>query len=386
MRGRGQAAAAAVLLAIIAGSIVLFLLIMDPEERDVLLNDGTMNADGTVSYTGDYLLQEYPGRIEDLSQQEIEHKLPSMHLVVLDQGVVLDNKVALSTKHSMFSETQSNYTVSTPNYALLDSLQLGFTVEDAKGQISMYFNDQLVFQNDVASGDTPVVSIPSNLLQSTNVITIVSEGPGMAFWRTNYVSLQNVKLVAQETDFSQSSADVTVILSESEFENIEYVDLKFQADCRQDSGTLSIGLNGVNIYSGAPDCNIAFTPIEIDPAQLVVGQNSLSFSIDAGDYTLSHAELVSNLQEIVYPTYYFQVDNFEAIENSEEYVKLYLEFSDSTSLKQGVVYVNGYARSFDTRESSYVLDISEEIDGGNNALQLIPDTVLQVRELRVELQ
>ena len=119
MRGRGQAAAAAVLLAIIAGSIVLFLLIMDPEERDVLLNDGTMAADGTVSYTTDYLLQEYPGRIEDLSQQEIEHKLPSMHLVVLDQGVVLDNKVALSTKHSMFSETQSNYTIATPKLCFI---------------------------------------------------------------------------------------------------------------------------------------------------------------------------------------------------------------------------------------------------------------------------
>ena len=88
MRGRGQAAAAAVLLAIIAGSIVLFLLIMDPEERDVLLNDGTLNADGTVSYTGDYLLQEYPGRIEDLTGKG-EHKLPSMHLVVLDKELYL---------------------------------------------------------------------------------------------------------------------------------------------------------------------------------------------------------------------------------------------------------------------------------------------------------
>ena len=101
MRGRGQAAAAAILLAIIAGSIVLFLLVMDPEEREVLLGDETLSSGtGSTSTSTDYLLQEYPGRIEDLQQSEIEHKLPSMHLVVLDQGVILDERISLSTKHS----------------------------------------------------------------------------------------------------------------------------------------------------------------------------------------------------------------------------------------------------------------------------------------------
>jgi len=385
MRGRGQAAAAAVLLAIIAGSIVLFLLIMDPEERSILLDDGTVNSDGTVSY-GDYLLQDYPGRIEALSQDEIEHKLPSMHLVVLDQGVILDEKVSLSTKHSMFSELKSNYTVSTPNYALLDSLQLGFTVDSGKGEVSITFNDELVFQSEVTAGQTPVVSIPNHLLQSNNLVTISSVSPGLSFWRTNYVELSNVKFVAQETDFSKSSASVTIIISESEMENMESAQLRFQADCRDNSGVLNIVLNSVELYNGAPDCDIAFTPIEIDPAQLVVGQNTLSFTIDSGDYTLSHAEIVSDLQEVVYQTYYFQLDNFESVESGEEYVKLYLDFSDSTSLKQGTVYVNGYARSFDTREQSYALDISNEVEAGNNALQLIPGTVMEVRELRVELQ
>ena len=60
-----------------------------------------------------------------------------------------------------------------------------------------------------------------------------------------------------------------------------------------------------------------------------------------------------------------------------------MDFTDGTSLKQGTVYINGYARSFDTREQSYVFDISEEMTDGNNAVQIIPDTVIEVKELRV---
>ena len=389
MRGRGQAAAAAVLLAIIAGSIVLFLLVMDPEEREVLLGDETLSS-GTesTSTSTDYLLQEYPGRIEDLQQSEIEHKLPSMHLVVLDQGVILDERISLSTKHSLFNELISNYSVETSNYALLDSLQLGFNVLDGKGQLSTYFNDQLVYQGEVEAGQTPVLSIPSNLIHSTNTLVFKSDSPGLAFWSTNYVELSDVKLVAQETDYGKSSAELTIIMSESELENIESASLKFQADCKDDSGSLTVLLNAMTLFSGSPDCNIAFTPIEVDTTQLVIGTNTLEFSIDSGDYTLSHAEFVSDLKEVVYPTYYFQLDDetYSTVDSGEQYTKLYIEFTDSTSLKQGTVYINGYPRQFDTREQSYSLDISSEIDVGNNALQLIPDTVINVGELRVELQ
>ncbi len=389
MRGRGQAAAAAILLAIIAGSIVLFLLVMDPEEREVLLGDETLSSGaGATSTSTDYLLQEYPGRIEDLQQSEIEHKLPSMHLVVLDQGVILDERISLSTKHSLFNELISNYSVETSNYGLLESLQLGFSVLSGKGQLSTYFNDQLVYQGEVEAGQTPVLSIPSNLIDSTNTLVFKSDSPGLAFWSTNYVELSDVTLVAQETDYSKSSAELTIIMSESELENIESASLQFQADCKDDSGSLTVSLNAMVLFSGSPDCNIAFTPIEVDTTQLVIGTNTLEFSIDSGDYTLSHAEFVSDLEEVVYPTYYFQLDDetYSTVDSGEQYTKVYLEFTDSTSLKQGTVYINGYPRQFDTREQSYSLDISSEVDAGNNALQLIPDTVINVGELRVELQ
>ena len=58
---------------------------------------------------------------------------------------------------------------------------------------------------------------------------------------------------------------------------------------------------------------------------------------------------------------------------------------DVVSSKYGELIFNGHAKNFDTKEVTYILDLSDDIVQGNNALKVKPDKTIEVQELRVDL-
>ena len=87
--------------------------------------------------------------------------------------------------------------------------------------------------------------------------------------------------------------------------------------------------------------------------------------------------MISNLEEVDYTTYYFNLDyeQQQAIESENNAIKLNLEFIDDTTSKKGYVLVNGHKTHFDTKEISETIDIGTDIVQGNNALKLIPSKI-----------
>ncbi len=387
---KGQAAAAT-LLAIISAAMILFVILVSPEERESLLTDGTDSSVSTSSEVVDteILLSESPGRVEYLSLNEVQHSLPSVRIYTRSDSVVLSQKNSIYTKNGLFSDAPSNVVAIVDDLEETDSLVLSFTVNDARGNLIVKFNGEELMNEEVTTGDTPILQIPDYLIENSNLLVFEMNSPGLVFWRSNFVSLTNMKLVGRVADLENQEASNTFIISDTEYYNLENLVLNFQPECNEQVvGRLHVSINDYNVYSGIPDCGLKMTPIEFSPALVYNGENKIIFKTEYEEYQLFHVNLISNLEEVDYTTYYFNLDyeQQQAIESENNAIKLNLEFIDDTTSKKGYVLVNGHKTHFDTKEISETIDIGSDIVQGNNALKLIPSKTIEIRELIVELK
>lgn len=392
MTKRAQAAAgAAVLVAIILGLLVSFVVLVSPKERAELLGEdlanGTSRTLGSAAIA-ENLLKVTPGRIDFLGQEEIEHPLPVINIYTRTESEVVAERNVATAKRGVFSEEPDAFTFSIEDLANTENLYLVFNVQTIEGRLIVSLNGEQIYNADAGFGNVAPIHLPQNALQENNEITVRISSPGLAFWRTNGVTLSNIKVVGDITDVQAQSSKSIFLVSETEKRNLEKVKLRLQPDCNlNEVGKLTITINANEIYSGVPDCDLAFVPIELSPEAIQEGENEIEFHTQEGSYVLSHVLITSKLTAPEFPTYFFKLDEeqFEDIDGGDRKVRLQVDFVDVQARKYGEFVYNGDAVPFDTRETTLVLDLSADAVEGNNALKVKPQKTLEIRELRVDL-
>lgn len=384
------AASAAILLAIIAGVMLMIIIVVSPEDREAILNDAVLDGQDDVdNLPSETLIEEFPGKIYYLSLDEMEHSLASVRIYTKEESSILAEKFSAYAKNGLFSEEKAKFDISLEDKDNTRDVILSFTVEDILGNLKIEWNGEEIFNSKVESGATPIINIPQNLLSSNNEITYSMSSPGVAFWKTNFIALKNIKVIGYVTQLGYQSASNTFLISETEYSNMESVVLRFQPECDYESvGRLNVKVNNVEIYNGVPDCGLEFVPIEFSKDVIQEGENTLSFYTDKGEYILLHLKVISELKSIEYPTYYFELslEEYEHVDDVDNFVKATLEFIDDSTRKIGYVQINGHKYHFDTREDTYVIDISDDVVRGNNAVKVMPSKTLELREFKVQLK
>ena len=386
---RGQAAGAAVLVAIIAVLLIGFIILVSPKERAELLDEDTSS--DTVDDTnerGVVLLRESPGRVDYLPQKDIEHPLPVVNVYTLKESKVIAEKNNALARKSLFSEEQATFTFPVKSLDDADNFLLAFEVNEVQGRLMVSLNGELIFNGDIDVGNPAPLTLPKGLLKSDNTLILSVSSPGAKFWATNMVSLENLRVVADVTDRDAESASHTFLVSETEKRNMEKVVLEFQPTCRdREVGMLTIVVNGQELYRGIPDCDVALVPIEFSPDLVKQGENRITFRTEEGRYLLSHVLIVSNLKEVDFPTYYFELshEQYEDVKAASKRLRLVLDFTDVTDTKYGEIIFNGDKSHFDTRELSVAIDVSDDVEQGANSVKVKPQRTVEIRELRAEL-
>ncbi len=394
---KAQAAgAAAVLLMLIMILMIGYVVVIEPDERAALLGEDFGSSSGSNSdsddageINGEILLEETPGTIKYLSQDEVEHTLASVNIFTSLEDSVLAEKESIYMKNSMFSEEKGSFSLGIDDLGVTSDLVLSLRVAEVTGgRLQIEFNGEKLLDESVSSGQNINLEIADHLLLEENSIVFSLSGPGAIFWSSNEASLENIKIIGELLDLSSRSASGTFQISETEYDNLETLEFNFQSDCApSEDGKLTIFVNNEEIYSATPNCDAQMGSIELSTSLINLGQNTVEFSTVDGDYTIYGIKVVSKLEDIEYPTYYFSLslEEFEEVDDGDDRVELTLDFSDEGDTKRGYVSINGYKRSFDTTSSSYAFDISEYIDTGNNAVKIIPTRTLDVRQLTVEI-
>ncbi|HME87374.1 MAG TPA: hypothetical protein VKE88_03095, partial [Candidatus Nanoarchaeia archaeon] len=264
---------------------------------------------------------------------------------------------------------------------------LAYDVATSFGRLLVSLNGENVFDGIVPQGNAEPIVLNQNKILDQNSLYLEATGVGLAFWKLNEYELKNVRVIADFTDVSKREYKNFFIVSATEKENFDNTKLVFVPDCLTNRvGPLSITINGRMLnYQGIPDCGLLST-IEFDPAILQQGENVITFKADEGNYFIDRVAVKSELKELNYPFYYFELkdDVMKKVSNNTANVSLELVFADRED-KTGEIIVNGHVSRLSTENASYTKVLNPFVQEGQNSLQIRPITTMNIVDLKVTL-
>ncbi len=396
MKNRAQSGAnSAILVALMALVIILYILFLPPDMRDDLLNNGndsSSNGDGDNGLNKT-LLHEKPGTLEYVDSGYRNHELPSFRIYSSEEGSILKEYDSLYAKNSVFEKQSATMTFEAKGQDYRNFL-LSFNVEKSEGKLIILLNGQEILNREISEGSPLPITLPADMIKETNTITISVSSPGWAIWAYNEYQLKNIKITADYTEKSFSKSEQKFFLSEEEKNNLERATLFFFPRCTEDdAGFLEIYLNGAKVYSAIADCGSS-NYLPIGTQNLYQGENTIRFSAEQGSYLVDNINVRTYIKKPIFPIYYFDVDKdfFDEIdednpEDSEFKDKydflLKIRFADD-SKKKASIYINGYPRSqINTDKLNFEVSIKDYIQYGANSLEIEPETQLNILDMKI---
>jgi len=317
MRRRGQAGAAGSLLALIAVFVLLYILLIPPEDRDSLLNDGQYTTNPNNPYKeyptngfnyNETVLSVTPGRIDYLKFKEYDHPLPAVNLYTTTNSKEEKIGDSVYVKNGIFDKKSSNITFSIEDS--INSVYLSYRLNpnrNNKGDVLITLNGKNIARIDEGEVNNPEPILLSNL-NSQNVLSFEVTGVGYKFWTTNEYEFQDITLFYDEVDSSTQSSQNTFTITDTEKFNLESASLKFFPDFNRIAGKLNVYINRNNVYSAVPDCG-QLNKIDLSTSVLEAGQNKVVFESERGNYLVDQVLINTKLRKMTYPVYYFDLDD-----------------------------------------------------------------------------
>ena len=391
MSKKAQAGGAAALVALVALFIVVYILLLPNNVREDLLNGTSeeIGTTGTVSASqGTELITAHPGTLDPLKNLDREKVLDSFNLYTEKSAVVLKSAEAIHAENGWLRRNPYNLSFKVTDLANTDNYVLAFDVDNSYGRLIATLNGKQIYDSEIKVGNAEPIKVDKELVKSENSLILSVSDVGLAFWSLNEYDLKNVRVIADFTDVSKKEYKNFFILTATEKENLDNTNLYFVPDCLTSKvAPLKIWINDNELhYSAIPDCG-TLSKIPFDPNLLRQGENTITFKAEQGNYFIDRISIKSQLKEMTYPFYYFELDHddFESIQNNTANVTLHLQFPDKEN-KQGELNVNGHLSSIDSDNSTYDRNLNGWVDDGQNYLQIKPKTIMSIVDLKVLLQ
>ena len=378
---------AAVLVAIIAGLIILYIVFLPGSERAKLVTPDTEDT-GTTETTSNSLLQAFPGSLSTSGSLESEKSIPNIFLVETTNAKELYRENPFIVRNGWFDKKTKIINFGLPDLENTDNVVLSFTAKKREGVLMIKLNDVVIFENELISEIIEPVRLDKKLLKDTNVLELSTSSVGARFWTTNEYSLENVKIIGDITDTSRQESTNLFTVSESEFASVDKATLKFIPYCGNvnDIGSLEVYVNNKKLFSSVPVCDNAYRQ-SIPKTMLNEGENNIVFKTGKGSYSVEQIRIALEFKESGVKTYYFQVSSatFSSIKRGDSDVQLTLKFVDDNKQKRAKLDINGKVETVETTRALYTKLINSRISEGNNYVRLEPLEDMEVVELKIEL-
>jgi len=375
---------AAILVIVILAVTLLYILFMDPDDRNELLNittsgNGNGNGEAVVNAYKTFL-QEQPGNIYAQIESSYKHTIPEFYLYQKSQGLEVADWSSIYVSSSLFSKRTKSLDlyINNPNY--ISDSYITFNVKKSKGILEIALNGELIYEGISSLGTINPIKIPTKLLKDSNTLDFSVVSPGLAFWETNEYVLENIRVVANQlTIEDESSANFFVY--ENEISDPKRATLKFYADCTQSQmSSLYVTINSVKILNTVPSCG-DLNMVEFSPQILRIGDNNIAFNSNS-NAKIREITVDIEANDQVNPTYYFNMNDTEYgyIINGSKKVYLYLEFLGEDNkldinINSNKLYIDG--------DEFVRKDITSFIKKTGNYVELIPRKNMRVNFLSV---
>jgi len=368
-------------------------MFLPPDERAKLLGENETIEDEngenvSVEAEENILMLKYPGRIDYQKEKEYEHDIAAFSLYKTTNAEELETINPFIIRHGLFDEVKKEIPFKISDLKNTKNVLLSFKVKKHKGILVIKLNDVNIFESEITTSNPKPIKLKEGYLKEDNILEFSVSGTGAKFWSTNTYSLDDVRIVGDVADISRQESKNIFFVSENEKLNLEGARLRFWPDCNPDDvGKLEIMVNYQEIFSSIPDCK-TINMYTFPPAFLRKGDNNIVFKTDKGSYRIEQIKITTDLRELSYPTYYFEINEsiYDKIKGDEYDAKLTLEFIDDKKDKVMDLNINNRMIYVDTDEEKYYKNIDSYVKEGNNFIKIEPLSMLDIIELKVELE
>ena len=385
---------AAILVAVIAGVIILYILFLPEDERRALLENKSVDRIRSGDDEDeDILLREFPGRL-DIVEGVLDKTIPNIFLFESTNAAELESINPIIVRNGVFDKRSRTVSFSIDDLANTDNVILSFKAKDHEGILTIKLNNEIVYENDISSETVAPVILNRNLLSDTNTFEFSVSSVGFRFWKTNEYSLDDIKVIGYITDRSKQESRNIFILTSKELFNTERVNLRFVPYCRDvaDVGVLDIEINSREIFSALPVCEDAYRqPIPI--GILNSGENKIIFKTNKGSYSVEQIKVEFVEKEVITNIYFFEVNQsvIDDIESGDVNIVLTIEFADDKRNKRADLDINDRGLRIDQEERVFTENLNDGtdpdfIEEGNNFIEIEPRTRLDIVEIKVEIE
>ena len=380
---------AAILVAVIAGLIILYILFLPAEERESLLENKTVKKTSTDDEEEEgLLLSVFPNRLEESSEVE-DKDIPNIFLFETTNAKELESINPFIVRKGWFDEKTKIETFSMNSLETTDNVILSFKAKKHDGTLTIKLNGEVVFENNIEQETVAPISLKKDLLKEDNTLDFAVSSVGLRFWKTNEYSLEDIKIIGDITDRSKQESRNIFTLTSKDLANIEEANLRFVPYCKSvaEVGTLDITLNDRNLFSAVPVCDDSYKQ-SIPIGLLDAGENKIIFKTARGSYSVEQIKIEFDEKEVEKKVYFFETNQSEIddIEDGDKDAILRLEFVDDEENKRADININDHFITLDDDERIFTRNINDIIEEGNNFIEIRPRTRLDIVELSIKLE
>ena len=380
-------ASAASVIGVMTILIVFYIIFLQPEDRRALLfGDNATSHGANASLSENTLLLANIGKLDYRSETSFDHSIPNVYLVETKNAQVLDAINPFVVSKGWFVDQPKTVTFTVAQPELTSNAKLVLDAPVHAGILTVTLNNNVVYEGRPTSVNIP--SIDLHNLERDNTLTFSTSGVGLAFWRTNEYDFSTVQVIADLTDVEKQESANVITLEPAEARNLQSASLTFFPICTQEQvGPLQVTVNNRQVSQSTPDCQTV-NRIELDPAELSGGRNTVLFKIGQGNYRIEQIKVKTELKEA--PSYidYFELNStqFADVTSKNKRATLRITFVDDKEEKRAELNVNGKRDFIDQKAPVYERDLISFVVEGNNYLELVPKSTLNIAKLEVVLE
>ena len=383
MKAQASGMQSAILVALIGILITVYIVLLPDPDRQQLLESGP--GVDKANQAG-ILLLDYPGRLDYLEGNVVEHSFPRMQLFNIVETLIFREVPSLVVSSNVIKRGTANVSFRVPLLNATESGAVVFTVKEGEGSLTVEVNGQQVYAGTPAGTIAPI-AIPRELLMAGNELRFTVGRPSWwKVWKKNEYILEQLKVIGEVRDLASQESTGLFDVSSYELEHTLNAYVRFTPSCNPKKvKELQLTLNGRGLFDDIPVCG-QMQIVDFNKTILVKDRNSVLFKAPGSDYILGSIAVVTELNQTPLKEYEFEISpqEFDAIRAGQLGVEMVFHFFEPEEIKEAEIYINErktYLPRLDGPE--YRKPITPYLRPGVNTIRIIPRTSIDIQEFEV---
>ncbi len=414
---------------IMALLMVIYLLLIPPEERDKVLEDRNVLSvdcendcrqdldickrgcdsfncelrcnddfrdcrDGCVrggpDVLGNILLSESPGIVRPIENFRLNVDLNPLSLFSQTRRSNMALAGSIYVQSWLFGKEEKSVVFDIVNLKNIGKASLVFFPGDKNGVLEIKLNENLVYSGGAGVNDLPIDLPVGSLKEGKNRITFSAKSKGLG---KSYFNLADISLAIGSYEENLRSGR-SFVLAKEEIAGIKRSYLSYFISCGNiyvSQGNLRIDFNGKTLYDDMVFCDAGSPSLDISKSLVREETNTINFVLKPrgeNSYDITNIRFNADMRNFEYPKYRFDLGRrqFEDVVNRRADLILHIIMNNDGLRKEAAVNVNGAELYFNTNSAFVNLDLSDFAVIGSNFIKIIPRTAFEINRLDAVLE